>query len=52
MVLSALSTAPERTLRMSTLAHHTGSTLSRLSNVARRLEKRGWAPAERGTTQH
>lgn len=42
MVLSALSTAPARTLRMSTLAHYTGSTLSRLSNVAGRLEKRGW----------
>jgi DNA-binding MarR family transcriptional regulator len=42
MVLSALSMAPGRTLRMSTLAHYTGSTLSRLSNVATRLEKRGW----------
>lgn len=42
MLLSALSMAPERTLRMSTLAHYTGSTLSRLSNVAGRLERAGW----------
>ncbi|MFF3354849.1 MarR family winged helix-turn-helix transcriptional regulator [Streptomyces sp. NPDC002917] len=42
MALSALSGSPERTLRMSDLAHYTGSTLSRLSNVVGRLEKRGW----------
>ncbi|WP_245658111.1 MarR family winged helix-turn-helix transcriptional regulator [Microtetraspora malaysiensis] len=42
MTLSALSGAPERTLRMSDLAHYAGSTLSRLSNVVARLEKRGW----------
>ncbi|WP_377273720.1 MarR family winged helix-turn-helix transcriptional regulator [Peterkaempfera sp. SMS 1(5)a] len=42
MVLSALSMAPESTLRMSELARYAGSTLSRLSNVVIRLEKRGW----------
>lgn len=42
MVMSALSMAPERTLRMSEVAQYAGSTLSRLSNVVSRLEKRGW----------
>lgn len=42
LVISALSMAPERTLRMSVLAGLTGSTLSRLSNAGNRLEKRGW----------
>ena len=42
MVMSGLSMAPERTLRMSEIAQYTGSTLSRLSNVVTRLEKRGW----------
>ncbi|MGW1762386.1 MarR family winged helix-turn-helix transcriptional regulator [Streptomyces mirabilis] len=42
MVMASLSMAPERTLRMSDLAQYAGSTLSRLSNVVIRLEKRGW----------
>ncbi|MFE6496328.1 MarR family winged helix-turn-helix transcriptional regulator [Streptomyces sp. NPDC057748] len=42
VVMSSLSMAPERTLRMSELAQYAGSTLSRLSNVVIRLEKRGW----------
>ncbi|MEV6110784.1 MarR family transcriptional regulator [Streptomyces sp. NPDC051940] len=42
VVMSALSGAPERTLRMSDLAQYAGSALSRLSNVVIRLEKRGW----------
>jgi DNA-binding MarR family transcriptional regulator len=42
MVISALSMAPERTLRMSALAQYTASSLSRLSNVVARLEDRGW----------
>ena len=42
MVLSGLSMSPERTLRMSELADFAGSSLSRLSNVVARLEKRGW----------
>ena len=52
MVLSALSMAPGRRLRMSDLAKYTASTLSRLSNVVSRLEHRGWVgrttdPADR-----
>ena len=42
LVLAALSMAPGRTLRMSQIAGFTDSTLSRLSNVATRLERRGW----------
>src|SRR5579859_4558236 len=42
LVLSGLSMTPERTLRMSDLAEFTASSLSRLSNVVARLEKRGW----------
>ena len=41
IVLSQLSEAPERVLRMSTLAVRTNSTLPRLSHVVRRLEARG-----------
>ncbi|GAB2842332.1 MarR family transcriptional regulator [Actinocorallia aurea] len=40
-VLSMLSELPDRTLRMSRLAQLTSSSLSRLSNVAKRLEGRG-----------
>jgi DNA-binding MarR family transcriptional regulator len=41
-VLAGLSDAPERTLRMSELAVFSGGSLSRLSHVVKRLEKRGW----------
>ena len=41
-VLSGLSTAAERTMRMSRLAAFTEGSLSRLSQVVARLEKRGW----------
>ncbi len=41
-VLSYLSMAPERQLRMSDLARMTNGSLSRLSNVVKRLESRGW----------
>lgn len=41
-VLYTLDWAPERTMRMSELAQFTASSLSRLSNVVTRLEKRGW----------
>lgn len=41
-VLAALSMAADHTLRMSDLAEFTEGSLSRLSNVAARLEKRGW----------
>lgn len=41
MVVSQLSEAPGRTLRMSALAQRTNATLPRLSHVVRRLEERG-----------
>jgi len=40
-VLAGLSEAPERTLRMTSLAQRTNATLPRLSHVVRRLEDRG-----------
>jgi DNA-binding MarR family transcriptional regulator len=40
-VLSMLSEVPDRTLRMSRLAQLTSASLSRLSNVVKRLEARG-----------
>ncbi|MFI5937591.1 MarR family winged helix-turn-helix transcriptional regulator [Actinoplanes sp. NPDC051494] len=40
-VLSALSMHPERAMRMSELAVFVSGSLSRLSNVAKRLEQRG-----------
>jgi DNA-binding MarR family transcriptional regulator len=46
-VLASLSVAPDRTLRMSTLADLTQAQLPRLSQVVSRLEKRGWVT--RGT---
>jgi len=42
MVLAGLSQAPERTLRMSTLAMFANGSLSRLSHVVNRLENKGW----------
>ncbi|KGN34282.1 MarR family transcriptional regulator [Knoellia sinensis KCTC 19936] len=41
-VLAGLSDAPDHTMRMSTLATFTEGQLPRLSQVAARLEKRGW----------
>jgi DNA-binding MarR family transcriptional regulator len=41
-VLAMLSESPERTLRMSNLAVLANGSLSRLSHVVNRLEKRGW----------
>ncbi|MEO9323662.1 MarR family transcriptional regulator [Nocardioides sp. C4-1] len=41
-ILFALSRADDATLRMSTLAEHANSTLSRLSRAVGRLERRGW----------
>jgi len=46
LVLSGLSEAPERTLRMSELAATASSSLSRLSHVVSRLEARGWVRRE------
>jgi DNA-binding MarR family transcriptional regulator len=45
-VLYALSTAPDRTLRMSVLAGYANSSLSRLSRAVTRLESRGWVRRE------
>lgn len=41
-ILVALSEAPDRTLRMSTLAGARGSSRSRLSHAIARLEEVGW----------
>ena len=46
MVLSRLSEAPGRTLRMSDLAVLANGSLSRLSHVVTRLERRGWVRRE------
>lgn len=42
LVLAALSETPDRTLKMSDLAYRANSSLSRLSHLISRLEKRGW----------
>ena len=42
LVLSHISEAPDRRLRMSELAHLANGSLSRLSNVVKRFEQRGW----------
>ncbi|MFV2017816.1 MarR family winged helix-turn-helix transcriptional regulator [Micromonospora sp. LOL_023] len=41
-VMAALSETPQRTMRMSRLAMIADGSLSRLSQVVTRLEKRGW----------
>ena len=46
MVLSRLSEAPSHTLRMSDLAVLANGSLSRLSHVVTRLERRGWVRRE------
>jgi len=45
-VLTQLSNRPDRTLRMSALAELTGGSLSRLSHLVKRLERRGWIRRE------
>jgi DNA-binding MarR family transcriptional regulator len=42
LVLSSLSMTPDHTQRMSELAEVTNGSLSRLSNVVKRLEQRRW----------
>jgi DNA-binding MarR family transcriptional regulator len=42
LVLAGLSMAPGRRLRMTELAQFANGSLSRLSNVVKRLEERGW----------
>jgi DNA-binding MarR family transcriptional regulator len=46
LVLSGLSEAPGRTLRMSELAAMASGSLSRLSHVVSRLENKGWVRRE------
>jgi DNA-binding MarR family transcriptional regulator len=46
LVLSGLSEAADRTLRMSELAAMANSSMSRLSHVVSRLESRGWVRRE------
>ena len=46
LVLSALSEANDRALRMSELAATANSSMSRLSHVVSRLETRGWVRRE------
>lgn len=41
-ILYALANAEQHTLRMSVLAGHANSSLSRMSRAASRLERRGW----------
>jgi DNA-binding MarR family transcriptional regulator len=41
-VLAALSEAPDEMLQMSDLAYRANSSISRLSHLISRLEKRGW----------
>ncbi|MEU4645681.1 MarR family transcriptional regulator [Micromonospora sp. NPDC023814] len=43
LTLSHISEAPGRRIRMSELAYLANGSLSRLSNVVRRFEQRGWA---------
>lgn len=45
-ILFALDSAPERRLRLSTLAAYASCTLSRLSRAVSRLESRGWVRRE------
>jgi DNA-binding MarR family transcriptional regulator len=45
-VLAMLSGRPERTMRMSALAEVTNASLSRLSHLVDRLEKKGWVRRE------
>lgn len=42
LVLSHVSETPGRSIRMSELAHLANGSLSRLSNVVKRFEQRGW----------
>ena len=49
-ILAMLSEAPDRTLRMSDLAHRTWSSRSRLSHAVDRLEENGWVQRVRCPT--
>jgi DNA-binding MarR family transcriptional regulator len=45
-VMAGLSEAPDRTLRISSLARFTQGSLSRMSHLIKRLEQRGWVRRE------
>lgn len=45
-VMAGLSEAPGRTLRISSLARFSQGSLSRMSHLLKRLEKRGWIRRE------
>jgi DNA-binding MarR family transcriptional regulator len=45
-VLAGLSEAPQRTMRISTLAQFAQGSLSRISHLIKRLEARGWVRRE------
>lgn len=47
LILAMLSEAPDRTLRMSELATIAGTSQSRLSHAASRLEEAGWIERQR-----
>lgn len=47
-ILASLSEAADRTVRMSTLAHLAGGSLSRLSHAVSRLERQGWVRRQTG----
>ncbi|MEO8330249.1 MAG: MarR family transcriptional regulator, partial [Candidatus Nanopelagicales bacterium] len=50
LILAMLSEAPERTLRMTELAEIAGTSQSRLSHAAARLEEAGWIERRRCAT--
>ena len=50
LILAMLSEAPKRTLRMSELAAIAGTSQSRLSHAAARLEESGWIERRRCAT--
>jgi DNA-binding MarR family transcriptional regulator len=45
-VLAGLSESPDRTMRISRLADYTRGSLSRMSHLIKRLERRGWIRRE------
>jgi DNA-binding MarR family transcriptional regulator len=49
-VLAMLSESPQRTMRMSSLAEVTNASLSRLSHLVKRLERRGLVRRESDPT--
>ena len=45
-VMAGLSESPERTMRISTLAQLSRGSISRMSHLIKRLERRGWVRRE------